>query len=319
MAMTTPTLSVQKRRLGRTDLMVSELGLGTVQFGMPYGLPNTRGKLPVVSPRDARLLMEAALEAGINFWDTARGYGDSEAIIAPVLKKHRENVIIATKLPPLDDDMSDIELARRCVFALDQSRQILDVDTIDLLQVHNATPGLLNRRILHDIIAEAKQREWIRFAGVSTYGSDAPRYALQQPTWDTLQVAYNLLDQSMAEMIEEAARKDVGVIVRSVFLKGVLATDAGDLPNPLLPMAKYIKEIPTRLGQSSLTMPQLALGFVLSNPAIATAICGMCDMSELDQNLSTSRLPRFTPQMLSDAKSLNLGEVSLTDPRQWGF
>jgi len=250
--------------------------------------------------------MEAAVEAGINFWDTARSYGDSEAVIAPILKKHREDIIIATKLPPLDDAMSDIELARRCVYALDQSRQILDVDTLDLLQIHNATPALLNRRILHDIIAEAKQRGWVRFAGISTYGSEAPQYALKQGVWDTLQVAYNLLDQSMSDVIQEAASQEVGVIVRSVFLKGVLASDTGVLPNPLLPMAQYLKDVPRVLGKPEWSLPQLALAFVLSTPGISTALCGMADISELESNIDSANLTRFTPAMCQEAKALHL-------------
>src|SRR4051794_13421454 len=87
------------RRLGRTGLNVSEIGLGCAEMGMRYGTPGKRPAKQLSSP-EARVLVESALKCGINFFDTAPGYGESERLLGSVLKELGARALVATKCGP---------------------------------------------------------------------------------------------------------------------------------------------------------------------------------------------------------------------------
>lgn len=305
------------RTLGRTGIAISELSLGTVQLGMPYGIPDASGQLPFVPEAEALEILRQGLREGVNFLDTARGYGDSEALIARALHKHSEDVFVATKLEPLSEAMTDDEIAKSIRNAIETSRRTLQREALDILQVHNATEALLDREVIPDLLAQARDREWIRFQGVSTYGAKAPLKAIDQGYWDTVQVEFNVFNQATRGVFEAAQTKNVGVLVRSAMLKGVMTTPAEAMPDALKALAKQAQHLPDFFERRDVSVPQAALLYVLSHPQVSSVLCGVLNVSQLMENLATVEAPQLTAEQLEAARVLHVEDSHLTDPRQW--
>lgn len=308
------------RILGRTGLQVSEISLGTVQFGLPYGIPDRNGKLPELTESQSIEIIRQACEDGVNFMDTARDYGKSEAVIRQALKTLKnDEIYIATKLKPLNENMSDDELGKTVIASIESSRRTLERETIDILQLHNATENLMKRTALLDILCMAKEREWIRFAGVTTYGLDAPLYAIKDGFWDTVQVEFNLFNQKTSGIFNEAAKNNIGIIVRSAMLKGAMALAEDETPVNLQTLHKQAKELPAFFKRSNLSIPQIALLFVLSHSQISTVLTGVVSKDQLIENILTEQAFPFSKDELISASALNMDNTDLTDPRRWNF
>jgi aryl-alcohol dehydrogenase-like predicted oxidoreductase len=218
--------AMECRWLGRTALRVSRVSLGTVELGLEYGLPAARRPAP---PAAARLL-HRALDLGINLIDTAPAYGESEEIIGRALRGRRSEVVLATKV----EARGGRGRRRRMRRSLERSLRALRTDVIDLLQLHSATEGVLRRGEAWEALRRFQWEGHIRYIGATTYGEAAAKAALDDGRYDCLQVAYNLLDRRLEERVLPLAReKGVGIIARSVLLKGALTRRYVGLPDEL--------------------------------------------------------------------------------------
>jgi aryl-alcohol dehydrogenase-like predicted oxidoreductase len=124
------------RRLGRTGLEVSALALGTVELGLDYGIP-APGHYGRPSATEGVRLVHAALDAGINFIDTARGYGGSEAVLGQALTGRRDRVILATKVARPADNPTGAALRQAMLASLDESLSALVTGYVDVWIIRN--------------------------------------------------------------------------------------------------------------------------------------------------------------------------------------
>lgn len=198
---------MDKIRLGRTDLMVSRSGFGA--------LPIQR-----VSFEEAKVLLVKAYENGINFFDTARAYSDSEEKIGYALSDIRKNIIIATKTHAED---------KKTLFKhLETSLKNLKTDYIDIYQLHNPEelPNPEDPESLYAGLLEAKQKGMIRFIGVTNHDIKAAMKAAESKLYDTVQFPLNSLSsEEDLKLIDVCKRSDVGVIAMKG-LSGGLITNA---------------------------------------------------------------------------------------------
>ena len=312
--------AVHRRILGRTGLSVSSLGLGTVELGMDYGLrvPNAYGQ-PTTA--DAVRIIHAALDQGINLVDTARAYGDSEAIVGQALCDRRQQAILATKIMPQGATLlSGTPLKQHMLDSLDTSLKLLRTDCIDLWQVHQIDEHLLTQsNIVAEVFAAARKSGKIRYTGGSTYGAEIPLKALATDLFDVLQVGYSVLDQRQAdEAFSLAAQKNVGIIARSLLLQGVL-TDRGDyLPDPLAALRErshQFRQLAAEIDPDT-SPAQLALAFGLAQPHIASVLIGVRTEAELAENLHARQVSLPDP-LLAKLHALRLDDANLLDPRWW--
>ncbi|MEM7118692.1 MAG: aldo/keto reductase, partial [Chloroflexota bacterium] len=298
---------MQKRRLGNSDLDLSILSLGTVALGMAYGITPSdaqeQGQSGGMAPptlAEATRLIHRALEGGINFIDTASAYGRAEEVVGYALQDRRHEAVIATKINCFDTNgklMRGNALRQHMQASIVDSLRLLRTDTIDLLMLHSAPLELLEDGVAVDMLQQFKAKGLARTIGASTYGTEAPRRAIELGV-DALQVAYNILDQRMAdEILPLAAAKGVGIIVRSVFLKGALTPRADDLP-PHLATLKQQSEAIKQLA-NCLTPPlsrvEVALRFVLSQSQVTSALVGVRTEDELEAALRTAVAPPLSP------------------------
>ena len=303
------------RNLGKTGLKVSEIGFGAWAIGGGWG-PQSQA--------DSVAALNTALDLGVNFIDTAAGYGDgkSERVIAEVLKGRRDSVIVATKTPPAEGPWppSPYCLAsqrypeRYLRENIEQRLRNLGTDRIDLLQLHTWTRAWNRNPEPFAVLRKLKEEGKVRFVGVSTPEHDQNSVIdLMRGGWvDVVQVIYNIFEQEpAAELLPAAAEAGVGIIVRVVFDEGSLtgkwtaATkfEEGDFRRNYFEgdrLARSIaraSKVAISIDGSGYTLPQAAIKFALAHGAVGTVIPGMRNQAQAQANCAVSGLPPMSAEL----------------------
>lgn len=309
------------RKLGRTGLNVSEIGFGAWAIGGSWG-PQ--------SEADSVAALNRALDLGVNFIDTAAGYGNgkSEQIISSVLKTRRDEVIVATKTPPAEGpwppspyckvaDRYPEDYLRKNV---EERLRHLGTDRIDLLQLHTWTRAWNRNPEPFETLRKLKAEGKVRFVGISTPEQDQNSVIdLMRAGWvDVVQVIYNIFEQEpAAELLPVAAQTGTGVIVRVVFDEGSLTGKwtaqttfpEGDFrrnyfQGDRLPRAvERAGRVAKSLEGSGYTLPQAAIKFVLAHPAVGTVIPGMRSLRQAEENCAVSDLAAMPQALVGSLRS----------------
>jgi aryl-alcohol dehydrogenase-like predicted oxidoreductase len=297
---------MQYRTLGRTGVQVSTLALGAMNFG-------ANGR---TTQDDATAIVDAALGAGINLIDTADRYGDgeSEEMVGRAIAGRREHVVLATKAySPMGEDPNQRGASRRwLVTELDNSLRRLDVDHVDLYQIHRWDPTTSDEETL-SALTDLQRAGKIRYFGTSTY----PAHRIVEAQWAarenhlgryvTEQPGYSVLQRAVErDVLPVTEQYGLGVLVWSPLAGGWLsgAVRAGRevttnrsalMPqrfDPAIPanQAKLdaVEQLAKVAEQSGLTLIQLALGFVTAHPGVTSAIIGPRTLDHLTSQLAAA-------------------------------
>ena len=307
------------RKLGNTGLTASEVSLGTAEIGLDYGF---KGSPQYARPsvQDSIRLIHRAVDRGINWLDTARAYGNCEDVIGQALKDVSPRPRISSKVI-FENPVGDMDSAslRQWVFgSIESSLRALRVDVIDLLYIHNATEKLLRQTAIRDSLEEARGQGKIRLAGATCYGEEDALAVLKDPLFQVLQVPFSLLNQTMSgRVFPEAARKGVGVFVRSVFLRGVLTPQIEFLPERLAPLREQAARILQVLGPEVDGLAEAAVRFCLSLPEISSVLMGLKSEAELESNVSGLSRGPLPEAVMPALAGLSLSDRTLVDPIHW--
>lgn len=310
------------RSFGKTGISVSEIGHGTWAMGFMWGQRNDP---------EAKAALKRGLELGINFIDTAflYGRGHSEKLIGEVIRETGERPFVATKVPP------DIQswppkpgTKAEEAFSGDYLTQItetslknLGVDCIDLQQLHVWRPEWLGQGDWLGAVEKLKSQGKIRYFGVSLndHDPDSGLELVASGLVDSIQVIFNLFDQNPREKLFPACREHgVGVIVR-------VPLDEGGLSGTLTPETKFPKgdwrvhyfkgnrlqetlehaeQFRFLVRDEVASLPQAAIKFCLSEPAVSTVIVGMRTVAHVEADAPVSDLGDFTVAELQRAHGL---------------
>jgi aryl-alcohol dehydrogenase-like predicted oxidoreductase len=297
---------------------VSEISLGTVELGMNYGVPVAGEHLRPPEEQAARLL-NSALDMGVNFIDTARVYGESEAVIGRALKARRDEYILATKVaPPKDGGLTNAEVKRHVKDSIAESLRTLQTDVIDLLQIHSLPVEMVRRGAMIEAIQEAQQEGKVRFTGASTYGEAAALAVIEDGRYDCLQIAYNLLDrQPEVNVLPRAGQKGVGIVARSVLLRGVLTHRYQWMPPQLAELRAAILDLESLVGPETTRLPEMAYRYVLAHPAIATALVGTARLDELKEGLDFAARGGLSSELVARIRQIAVQDQSQLNPGTW--
>lgn len=306
------------RRLGRTGLAVSEVSLGTVELGMDYGMPVAGEHLRPSEAQAARLL-NRALDLGVNFIDTARAYGASEEVIGRALKTRRHEYILATKLAPIrEEGQSDRELREQVKASIGESLRALQTDVIDLLQLHHVPVEVIREGRIVEAVREAQRAGDVRFIGASTYGEEAPLLALADGRYDCLQIAYSAVDRRPeARILPLAQQKDVGIVVRSVLLRGVISHRYALLPAQLGELKAAIARLDALRGAEAQSLPELAYRYVLAHEAVSTALVGTARVGELEEVVGFADRPPLPAELVAAIRQIVVQDEDQLHPGKW--
>ena len=309
------------RPLGNTTYTVSEVGYGAWGIG---------GGLWKGSQDDAsRLALRTAVDRGVTFIDTALAYneGHSERLIAELRREAGRPLVIATKIPPKNrrwpavdgTPLKDAFPAAHIRSCTEESLRNLGIDTIDLQQFHVWSDAWSNEREWQDEIQRLRQEGKVRHWGISI-NDHQPWNVLK--TLDgglisTVQVICNIFDQSPADQLfPMCADRGIGVIVRVPFDEGgLLGTINPDTKfessdfranyfrgNRKQQVQERTDRLKTLLGEEAKTLPELALRFVLSHPAVSTVIPGMRSVRNVEANCSFSDGRSLSQALLTQLK-----------------
>jgi aryl-alcohol dehydrogenase-like predicted oxidoreductase len=271
--------------LGKTGLRVSRLGIGLAQLG-------------ALSPADtekAGKILGSALDAGINFFDTAECYGNSEELIGKTVAHRRDEIVLATKAGHVSTGSSGKPWTGQTMReSIDRSLVKLNTDHVDVVQVHAYD---ISAPLADDIIQavlDAKDAGKTRFVGYSGENEDA-EWAVQSGLFDTLQTSFNLVDQrARYGLFEQARSRGVGIIAKHPIANAVwgyaLASDGDarvsgtDLQR--LRRARAMLELgPIEDCPSDPVV--LALGFALAHEDVHTGIVGTGSPAHMLANIDT--------------------------------
>jgi aryl-alcohol dehydrogenase-like predicted oxidoreductase len=302
------------RKLGNTDLTVSEIGFGGWAIGGPAGASGTPLGWGRTSDDESLAAIRRARDLGVTFFDTADsyGFGRSESLLGIVLSRKRSEAVIATKVGVARDAEGRLrkDFSRAHIqHAVDGSLKRLRTDYIDLYQLHNPTFEELGRDEIHEAMDRLQEVGKIRFWGVSITTPDEGIEIINRGWGYTLQVLYNALNQAPAkELFPLAKEKGYGIIARvplaSGLLSGKFRTDTtfptDDVrqnfltPKRLEEVIPRVDEVKSIIGGTARALAEGALRFVLAHDAVSTTIPGMRNVRQVEMNVAADevRIPQ---------------------------
>jgi len=313
-----PMNKLPSRKLGKTNLEVSVLGLGTVELGLEYGI----GEKKIPSEQEAINVLKTAVDSGITYIDTAYGYGIAEERIGKSGIGKIPGVVIGTKCAMILEKGEDIrgeELKKLISEQIDESLQRLQTDSLQLLQLHYATKEQIERGELIEILQKIKDTGKIQHVGISTRGEEAPLAAIASNFFETLQVAHSIVDQRMvANVMTEALKNNVGIINRSVLLKGSLVPVRRDqLPEELAKLKENSRQAEKIATEFGITLPTLAMRFVISNLAVSSALMGTTKSERIAGMVEAVQAGPLPEDILAELRELAIADPMQIDPAKW--
>ena len=310
---------MKQRRLGRTNIPVSEISFGGVEIGLPYGI-GVHSSADMPSDAESIHLLHQALELGITFCDTARAYGKSEEIMGKAFTDRREQVVLCSKcsLPALTDSGSVSAGASSAIRrTLQESLAALQTDYLDVLMLHNADLVILNDESISEAFSDLRDKGVIRATGVSTYSMAETDLAIDKGVWDVIQISFNLMDQRHAALFDKAQASGVGLVVRSVLLKGVLSDRGRDLHPALERIAGHRDRYNDFLNETSPTLSVLATKFALSFNQVSSVLVGIDRPEYLYQAATTADGSYLDEATLARLQALSFPDPEFIDLRVW--
>jgi aryl-alcohol dehydrogenase-like predicted oxidoreductase len=305
------------RTFGKTGFQISEIGYGA------WGI----GKSGWIGADDQESLraLQVAIDNGLNFIDTALAYGEghSETLVGQVARAQKDRIYIATKIPPKNRQwparegvsVGEVFPKEYVIESTEQSLKHLKVDAIDVQQFHVWQDSWVGQGDWLEGVQQLKEQGKIRFFGISI-NDHQPENALrliETGVVDTVQVIYNIFDQAPEDQLYAACEKyNVGVIVRVPFDEGGLTGkitpdttfDANDFRNGYFAgdrkreVYERCQSIASDLGVSLDKLPEIALRFTLSHPAVSTVIPGMRSVRNAESNVAVGDGKGLTPEQV---------------------
>ncbi len=298
---------IPKTTLGNTDLQVSRLGYGAMELRDLEGEKShpssaVTGKLK--DEKQAEQALNAALDSGITFIDTAWAYGRSEEFIGRFISHRRSEYTLATKAGHLYRGVSDqsswtIEAITTC---LEQSLKRLNTDYVDLLQLHNPRPEEVDWEAMTQALESFRSQGMVRYIGLSSGVPHIEKF-LDMEIFDTIQVPYSAVMPENTNAIDRAKRQGVGVIARGTLGEG--APIAGD------PSRALYKKLKSRWEQSCLpgmaesaeNITEFLIRYSLSNPNVDVALFGSANPEHIKANAESAAQSLLTAEAVEKVQN----------------
>ena len=302
---------IKKRKLGNTDLFVSEIGLGCYQLGGSSKINDIPIAFGDMDEKSATNMINEAIELGINTFDTADFYslGKSESRLGNAVKQHRNEIHIFTKagaVPSNSDTVFDIDLSyHHLMSSIDRSLKRLETDYVDLFQIHKSPQSEKEFRSIEKAFGEIKSGGKARFCGASV----ANRYQIgielmKRGLVDTLQLYFSLIDPApLNELFSVAKHEGVGIIIAEPLAQGMLTGKYKPdhvFPDLDIRNHAYDKNLLRKkleksqefkfLVNEDRTASQVALSYVLSRNEVSMCIPGAKSIEQLKSNVLASEL-----------------------------
>ena len=294
--------------------MQNSLVLGTAQIGLDYGIANETGKPDLNS---AESIIRTAWENGIQEFDTAQAYGDSEIVLGHIFKKLKiqSKVKVITKPDPTIDHLDDLMMNSN----LSQSLDNLSMKKIYCYMLHREDFLNLWGIGLKDIMIGFQENNYIEKIGISVCSPQMALKAIETEGIDCIQIPSNLLDRRFedAGVFRLADKYNKKLYVRSIFLQGLILTEK-DKFRASMEFAKGVAlQVETLTSQYYLSRQQLAIGYVKEAYPSANIIFGAEEPSQVSENLECWNKDYSRLDLKDITKNINSFDDRILDPSKW--
>lgn len=257
----------------------SQVMLGTVQFGLDYGIAKG-GRLDYESCRD---VVACALESGINCFDTAAAYGESEQVLGRILTELKvadQVVVVSKSLPISDEDMPAGKIPEFIGQSLRKSLKNLRMESLPVFLFHrdNDLPWM-------DVLHAMKDKGLVGRIGISVDTEEGATQVVESDLVEAIQLPHNLFDHRFSSRVFDRVReRKIPLFARSAFLQGLLLIPEERIPKSLHEVVSVRRRVGELARKAGVGMPELCLRYSLSFPAITSVVIGVDSVEQLREN-----------------------------------
>lgn len=286
--------------------MAAKLTLGTVQFGMDYGINNSNGKVTV---NEAEKILDFAFKNGINILDTAYGYGDSEEVLGSIIGTKYSGFKLITKYPAQN------EKEPHTVFSESLTR--LKTNNLYGYLFHSYSTFKEKPEVWQQMM-EWKKAEKIKKIGFSLYHPDEVLNLIENDIqFDIVQVPYSVFDQRFDEVFPLLKQNHVEVHVRSVFLQGLLFKKPESLSDQWLKIKGKLSRLHAISQENAIPISALCICFAALNSAVDQVVIGVDSLANLQENVFDMKHIDKVRMILPELYQLKENDESIILPYLW--
>ena len=288
-----------------------KLGLGTVQFGLPYGISNKTGQ---VSLDEVDKILKLASASCMQILDTAAGYGDSEAVLGRSLVPAHGFSIVTKILPLKTDEVRPNDVARVETAFEDSLRHLRQQSVYGLMVHHSADLLSPGGERLYALLQRWKDEGRVRRIGVSVYAKDEVGRLFDKYAFDLVQLPLNVFDQRLVQdgALQRLHAAGVEVHVRSAFLQGLLLMPSEALPAYFASLKPHHEAYIAALEQAGVSPLAGTLGYFHHLPEVSTVLVGVETSLQLQECIvATNNVPSLS------FPSFAVDDPLMLDPRVW--
>ncbi|MCP4568414.1 MAG: aryl-alcohol dehydrogenase [FCB group bacterium] len=296
-----------------TESKLSKLGLGTVQFGLDYGVSNPGGRTKTES---VRRILQTALATGIKTIDTATLYGQSEKVLGGTLPTGHD-FQITTKTGQFNTPLISPKHVNDLMTTFACSLEKMALDRVYGLLIHDANDLLAKGgEYLYEALQKLKEKRLVEKIGVSVYSGKQIDTLLKNYSLDLIQLPLNVFDQRLIQggQIDRLHQAGVEIHARSIFLQGLLLIDPDHLPGYFRPVKNHLINFRKLSSQTGQTPLQTSLDFALGLEAVDRIIVGVCNLKQLEEIIQSIE---NMPPGLADFAPLALNDSAILNPSEW--
>lgn len=296
---------------------MAELCLGTVQFGMKYGINNSLGQ-PTLD--ESFKMLDIAIDNGIRVIDTARAYGEAEEILGKYFidRKNSNKVKVISKLCPNVIEVGEKDIQGVVRRELEDSLKRLNVEKLDGYLLH--TPGYIyNSEILKALIS-LKKEKLVENIGVSIYEIEDGEEAIRTGVVDYIQLPYSILDQRgvKTNFISKAKQSGITIYTRSAFLQGLFTMNKDRIPENLKEAIPYINIFEKLLDKYQVNKVSALINFVKQEKGIDYLVFGVDTSEQLIEDINIYKGEVVPNELLNELKKqFNEIDKSIIFPSLW--
>lgn len=282
---------------------IDKLILGTVQFGLEYGVNNQTGRPSSVEVKN---ILSIAKESGIRALDTADAYGNAQEVLSA---KNLNTFQIFSKFI-LNEDCYSVG---QC---LENTLKRLNVENIEGYSCHRFSD--LHRCSFEDV-QRLKSSGLMKYFGVSIYSNEELKKAIRNPNIDVIQIPFNLLDNNSqrGELLAEAKNSEKIIHVRSVFLQGLFFKPVESLRGNLVQLKGYLDELHKISIRHDFSIEEMCLSYVFHCPYVNGIVLGVDTSAQLQRNIECIKGLRTNEEMFEEINKIVVLDQSLLNPANW--
>ena len=302
-------------------LDISKLTLGTVQLGMDYGIANKNGKPSLETSFE---LLQSAVDGGVNSFDTALLYGDSEVVLGKYFSTNPatlKNSVLTTKFKVLaDGDLSPKGIEKQIYGYVETSLRQLGLKKIPIYMLHNARDMSIYGSIVLDTMKRLKNEGLIEKAGVSVYLPEEADEMLKLDVFEAIQAPMNIFDRKFIQSgtLKRLHDENIIVFIRSVFHQGLYFMDPEKLTGNLTASADYLKQLALLAQREGMSIAQLAFSYVRDTEGVTSLVVGAETSEQVKENIKLLEGKDISEKTRDEISILfvNIPEYIL-NPGQW--